>query len=167
MRAAGADPERVIRGETTVNGTIEDVWAAWTTEEGIRSFFAPDCRVELKVGGPFEMYFLPDAEPGSRGGEGNRILAFEPPRMLSFTWNAPPSIPSVREQRTHVTLRFHPLDEKRTRVVLIHDGWGEGEDWDKAYAYFERAWLKGVLPWLRYRFDHGPVDWMNPPKIEG
>ncbi|MHC5039210.1 MAG: hypothetical protein ACYTHM_18030 [Planctomycetota bacterium] len=29
-----------------------------------------------------------------------------------------------------------------------------------------KAWLQVVLPRLRYRFKHGPVDWRNPPSLE-
>jgi uncharacterized protein YndB with AHSA1/START domain len=148
--------ERAIRGEVTVNAPISEVWGAWTTREGIQSFFAPECNIELRVGGPFEMLFLPDGEPGRRGGEGARLLAIQPERMLSFTWNAPPHLPEARSQWTHVTLRFHELDGQRTRLSLTHDGWGEGGQWDEAFAYFERAWLEIVLPNLAKRFErHG------------
>jgi len=85
--------------------------------------------------------------------------------MLSFTWNAPPSIPEVRPQRTHVLLRFYAEGEERTRLTFHHDGWGIGEEWDRAYEYFSRAWPEVVLKRLQYRFDHGPLDWDNPPKL--
>jgi hypothetical protein len=40
---------------------------------------------------------------------------------------------------------------------MTHLGWGTGEDWDKAYAYFDRAW-DGVLGNLVHRFSIGPVE---------
>ncbi len=143
---AGKEADRAILGEVTVDAPVHDVWRAWTTEEGIRSFFAPECRVDLRVDGPYEMLFLADGEPGQRGGEGVRFLAIQPEKMLSFTWNAPPHLAEVRKQRTHVVLRFFEIEGERTRVTLRHDGWGEGGEWDEAFAYFERAWLKIVLP---------------------
>jgi hypothetical protein len=42
--------------------------------------------------------------------------------------------------------------------VLHHTGWGEGGEWDQAYAYFDRAW-GNVLANLKKRFETGPVDW--------
>ena len=142
----GTNPDRIITGEVIVDAPVSDVWKAWTTEEGIKSFFAPACRIELGVDGSYEMIFLPDGEPGQRGGEGVRFLAIQPEKMLSFTWNAPPHLAEVRKQWTHVVLRFSGVDGGRTRVTLRHDGWGEGDEWDQAFAYFERAWLKIVLP---------------------
>ena len=157
--------ERVIQAEVTVEAGVEEVWRAWTTETGIRAFFAPAGNVELRVGGPYEIFFNPEAEPGQKGGEGNQILAFQPHRMLSFTWNAPPSLPTVRPQRTHVVVRFKKMASGQTQVTLIHDGWGEGGEWDQAFAYFSRAWPEIVLPRLKYRFDVGPVDWESPPRF--
>jgi len=143
------------------------VWEAWTTEAGARSFFAPDCRIELRIDGAYEMYFDLDVEPGKRGGEEMRILAIQPGKMLSFTWNAPPTLPTVRGQRTHVVVHLYPAEGRQTRVTLKHDGFGEGGEWDQAYGYFVRAWPKVVLPRLVYRFTVGPIDWDHLPQLDG
>ena len=39
-------------------------------------------------------------------------------------------------------------------------------EWDKMYAYFDRAWGKVVLPLLKYRFEIEPVDWDNLPDLD-
>ena len=160
-----SDEERVISGRIDLPASLDDVWDAWTTEAGARTFFAPACRINLRPDGAYEMLFDPESEPGKQGGEGVRLLAIQPKAMLSFTWNAPPELPVVRGQRTHVSVRFAALDSHRTRVTLRHDGWGHGGEWDQACAYFERAWQQVVLPRLRYRFVHGPIDWDRPPDL--
>jgi uncharacterized protein YndB with AHSA1/START domain len=144
--------ERTVRGEVIVDAPVSEVWNAWTTEEGIKSFFAPACNIDLRVGGAYEMFFLTDGKPGERGGEGCRILAIQPEKMLSFTWNAPPHLHEARAQFTHVTLRFRPLIDGTTKVIFTQDGWGDGGQWDEAFAYFQRAWLEIVLPNLAQRF---------------
>ena len=78
--------------------------------------------------------------------------------MLSFDWNAPPSLPEARAQRTFVVVRLALLGDKLTRVTLHHAGWGTGGEWDKAYTYFDRAW-GNVLGNLKKRFEQGPQDW--------
>jgi uncharacterized protein YndB with AHSA1/START domain len=158
------DLDRAVRHEVVVSGSVEALWDAWTTEEGIKSFFSPACNVDLRVDGPYEILFFPEAEPGKRGAEGVRVLAFQPQRMLAFTWNAPPRLPAVRSQWTHVVVRFQALGEQQTRVTLHHDGWGEGGEWDAAFDYFDDAWPNAILFRLKYRFEHGPVDWSNPPR---
>jgi len=158
------NPERIIRAETIVDASLEEVWDAWTTEEGIKSFLAPACNIGLRVDGPYEIFFDPEAEPGRRGSEGARILAFQPKKMLSFTWSAPPHLSEVRKQWNHVTVRLKQASKGQTKVTLTHDGWGEGKEWDEAFEYFTKAWVNVVLPRLNHRFAAGPVDWNNPPR---
>jgi uncharacterized protein YndB with AHSA1/START domain len=92
-------------------------------------------------------------------------MVVQPPRMLAFTWNAPPHLPSVRGQMTHVVIRLFERDADHTRVTVRHDGWGEGGEWDAAFDYFSHAWADVVLPRLKYRFEHGPINWSNPPRV--
>lgn len=162
---AATQEERTIFGQVTVPAGLDELWAAWTTEAGVKSFFAPGCLIELQPDGPYEIYFNLDAPAGQRGGEGMRVLTVQPKKMFSFTWNAPPTLPDVRGQRTHVILRFYPLGPSSTRLTLRHDGWGEGGQWDEAFDYFGVAWNEVVLPRLVYRFENGPVDWQNPPDL--
>ena len=150
--------ERSIDKETFVNASVDDVWAAWTTREGIISFFAPDAQIDARVGGAFHIYFNPLGAPGSKGADDMHFMALQPKKMLSFDWSAPPHLPNARQQRTFVVVRISPVSEKETRVTLHHTGWGDGDEWDKTYAYFDRAWT-GVLTNLRKRFETGPYDW--------
>lgn len=150
--------ERAIDKSIDVAATLDQAWEAWTTREGIVSFFAPDAKVEPRVGGAFQIYFDPTAPPGGKGADEMRFLALQPRKMISFDWNAPPHLAQARAQRTFVVVRFEPLTDKTTRITLHHSGWGDGGQWDQAYSYFDRAW-SGVLGNLKKRFDSGPQDW--------
>jgi uncharacterized protein YndB with AHSA1/START domain len=161
---AGAS-NRMLTTQFEVNAPIEKVWKAWTTPDGIRTFFAPDCKVELRVDGAYEVYFSPEAKPGERGGEGMRIIALEPMRRFAFTRDAPPTIPYVRGQRTMVILEFERQSDRRALVRFTHLGWGDGASWDEAYEYFDHAWNEVVLPRFRYAMEVGPVSWKQRPKL--
>ncbi|HEY9065636.1 MAG TPA: SRPBCC domain-containing protein [Burkholderiaceae bacterium] len=152
--------ERAIDKEVVVPAPIQAVWQSWTTKAGIESFFAPEAEIEARVGGAFHIHINPYAEPGLKGADDMRFMALQPPTMLSFDWNAPPSIPEIRKQRTFVIVRLAEVDGgKGTRVTLHHTGWGDGGEWDQAYAYFDRAW-GNVLANLRTRHENGkPNDW--------
>ena len=150
--------ERAIEKHVVVRATLDEAWAAWTTREGITSFFAPDALIQARVGGPFQIYIDPGAQAGLKGADDMRVLALQPKKMLSFDWNAPPSLPAARAQRTFVVVRFAPVDDHTTRVTLHHSGWGDGGEWDQAYSYFDRSW-GAVLDNLKKRFEQGPQDW--------
>lgn len=144
---------REIHKQLTVAASPREVWQAWTTSEGIKSFFGRDADIELAVGGKFEVYFALEAPQGSRGSEGCKVLAYLPEKMLAFSWNAPPSIPILRDAgaKTQVVLQFAPVRGDRTRVSLTQHGLGQGKEWDEYHAYFDRAW-GNVLTSLKKRF---------------
>ena len=150
--------ERALEKEVVIAASLDDAWSAWTTREGIVSFFAPDAKIDARVGGAFQIYMDPAAPPGMKGADDMRYLAIQPKKMISFDWNAPPSLPEARAQRTLVIVRFASLSENSTRVTLHHTGWGDGGEWDKSYAYLDHAWGY-VLGNLKKRYELGPQDW--------
>ena len=152
--------ERALNKEAIVPAPVEAVWQAWTTRDGIVSFFAPDAEIEPRVGGAFHVHMDPLAQPGMKGADEMRFMALQAPTMLSFDWNAPPHLAQVRQQRTFVVVRLKDIDGKSTRVTLHHTGWGDGGEWDQTYAYFDRA-SGNVLVKNKKRFETGPQDWTD------
>ncbi len=151
----------MLRKAVIVPASAEDVWQAWTTAEGAATFFAPKASIELAVNGDYELYFEPKKKKGEKGSEGCKVLSFVPGEMLSFTWNAPTSMPTVRQARTWVVVQLQPRGQKQTQLSLIHLGWQAGEEWQEALKYFDRAW-EVVLARLIYRFRNGPINWKSP-----
>jgi uncharacterized protein YndB with AHSA1/START domain len=131
---------RFITKSATLEKSVGEVWNLWTTKSGLESFFAPNCNFKLEIGGPFEMLFDGEQKAGLQGSEGCQIMAIEPNSMLSFSWNAPPHIPTIREQKTFVEVHFIKVGNDSTRVTLRHHGWGINEEWTKTFNYFENAW---------------------------
>ncbi len=165
QKETAMDSERMIRKAVVVNASLDEVWLAWTTNDGAQAFFAPATNIDATLGGHYEIYFFPQNPYGKRGAEGCRVHSVVPKRSLAFTWNAPPSVPDIRNADLHtlVIVRFESLGPRQTRVLLTQLGWGEGESWDKTYAYFVSAW-DIVLGRLKLRFESGPLDWSNPPR---
>lgn len=142
--APGDLSPREIRLERTVGAPRGVVWELWTTAAGISKWLVSDARIDLRVGGHYELYFLADYPAGSRGSETCRVLSFLPGRMISFTWNAPPHLERTRWLHTWVVVELEDAPDG-TRVRVTHTGWPmsglrDEPQWERTFAYFERAW---------------------------
>ena len=144
--------EKIVRKEVFLPATRQEIWDAWTTSEGITSFFAPKAKIELKIGGSYECYFGLQRPYGLQGSEECKVLAFWPMEYISFSWNAPPEFSEERQQNTKVVIEIDRHDESHYRVILTHMGFGEGGHWDEVVKYFEDAW-DYVLTNLRKMFE--------------
>ena len=143
--------EKIIRIEVYIPATREQLWNAWTTEEGVTSFFAPKAKIELKVGGAYECYFELDNPVGLQGSEGCKVLAFWPMDYVTFSWNAPATFPVEREQHTKVVVEIDRHDETHYRLILTHMGFGSGGRWDELVSFFDGAWTN-VLDKLQEKY---------------
>ena len=136
---SGGPDVRSLVLDAEVSAPPQAVWEAWASSDGIALWWnPPGSNIELRVGGPFELFFDTDADPGSKGGEGCVYLGYVPSEMISFTWNAPPHL-ALRESHTWVVITFSD-SPTGTDVHLVHTGFGVGDDWDAYMAYFQNAW---------------------------
>lgn len=134
---------KILRKEVIVSGSLDDVWKCWTTSEGIAKFFSPESKIELEIGGAFDIYFKgPADETGKRGAEGAKILSYIPNELLVFDWGFPPKVPKLRKSgaKTQVVIRFEDLGDGKVKVKFAQLGWQEGKEWDEGYGYFDQAW---------------------------
>jgi uncharacterized protein YndB with AHSA1/START domain len=143
-------PERYICTSIDINAPVDTVWSRWASPAGLKRFFVSQSRIELQTMGRLDFYMDPSAPEGKKGAENNRVLAWQPNKLLSFTWDAPPSFPEIRKQRTTVIIRFTELPNNKTNVTLTQIGFGSGADWDAVVNYFDKAWGGFVLPRLKH-----------------
>ncbi len=142
---APIDPDRFVSSgaevrsftkETVIPAPVAKVYAAWTSVADWQQLWGPPstATIELAIGGPYEWHFN-----GWLGSNGCQVLSYIPNRLVSFSWNAPPSQPENRLARTWVVVECEPCSEG-TRVRLTHLGFGTGPAWDETKSYFDTAW---------------------------
>ncbi len=133
--------ERVLRHEVVVDAPVETVWWAFVDPGGMRTWMVPWARVDLRVGGTIETSYDPEAEPGDPNNIVQRILSYEPERMLSARLEKAPASSPHREamEGTWGVIRLEPIGANRTRVVGTMLGWREGAASDAAYEFFQGA----------------------------
>jgi hypothetical protein len=62
-----------VRVEATVAAAVASVWRAWTTSQGAETFFAERANIDLRLGGPYEIFFNPADERMST--KGRKVLS--------------------------------------------------------------------------------------------
>jgi uncharacterized protein YndB with AHSA1/START domain len=130
-----------IKLELRVDATADEVWQAWTQADKVVKWFAPEAYIEPRQGGAYELFWDPDNHE-SMSTKGCEVTEFEPPRLLAFTWKGPDQYAGVMNQPDSLTKVEVSLRErcKKTRITVVHGGWGDGDGWAEARAWHVKAW---------------------------
>jgi uncharacterized protein YndB with AHSA1/START domain len=145
-------PHKSLKLEVSVPASLDAVWQAFSTSDGLSTWLTPGAVVDLRKGGEWTAHF-----PGGKTG-GGTILDFVAGREMVMSAMAPEWFPTVRAERTTATFRFLPRGPASTLVQLEQTGWKQGDEWDKAYDYLAKGNAQ-LLETLRRRFVNGPLDW--------
>jgi uncharacterized protein YndB with AHSA1/START domain len=147
-------PAKALHFEVIVAGSLDEVWSAFTTADGLSAWLWRDVRVDARPGGEWLAMF-----PQTTGG--GTIVSLTPKRQIVISALAPDRFPIVRETRTQATFEFAPVSPSSTKVTLVQTGWKAGEEWDAAYDYLASGNAE-LLNQLYQRFATGPIDWPKP-----
>ncbi len=140
LAANPAPATREFVFDVTVDRKPAEVYALWTTTEGVRKFFAPVSVIEPRVGGRYQIVFEPKTDPEGRkhGSFGVSILELVPNRRFVTEWTFPPFGPEYNTKPfpTRVELDFEEGFDGRTRLRLAHRGFPADAAWDKPFTTF-------------------------------
>lgn len=155
-----ADGARVLQHRVVVAASLEDVWAAFSTTEGLRAWAVPVAHVDFRVGGIWESSYDVAARIGDAGNIRNRYLAYLPMRMIAVQAEAaPPDFPAPELlPELFSVFEFEELGPRAVRVTVSGVGYRDDPRFEAVYALFDagNAWS---LRQLHSRFENGPVDW--------
>lgn len=154
-----ADGGRTLTHEVFVPAPPAQVYAAFATPEGWRSWAVPLAWRSAEDPDLFETSYQPDAAPGDARNIRQRFVLRVPDRLVAFrTVQTPTGFPhSEAFQRVTNLVELEPLGAG-TRVRLSGLGYPAGAAGDALIAFF-REGNRTSLEQLRTRFANGPIDW--------
>lgn len=127
--------------EGVVNAPVPEVWKAWTTEEGLKSWLAPHADIDLRLGGVMRVNYAADGTLDDAKTIENEIIAFDPEHMLAIRVSkSPADFPfqaTIREMWT--VLYFDPEPTGGTHLRIVGLGFREAEESQKMRQFFERG----------------------------
>ena len=156
-----AEGHRVQQLQLTVDATPAQVWAAFTTDAGIRGWVAPTAHVTPGNGGLLEASYLPTSKIGDPENIRNRIVVYLPDRMIVFhNEHAPKNGPFKQDviDRIRTIVELEDLGQGKTRITESGVGYGEGADFDSMYKHF-RAGNAEEFGALADALAGHPIDW--------
>ncbi len=124
----------------------EEVWKAMTDAAELANWFPFEAQVEAGEGGSITY---------SWGEELNslcRIAAWDPPGHLRTSWLETSDPDDPRNTQLAVDW-FVEGDRGRTRLRLVHSGFGSGSEWDDEFHGTERGW-RFELQSLKHYLEH-------------
>lgn len=119
------------------------VYKALTTAKTLSNWLLADrARVQPRVGGAFEVFWLPDSAEDSTAG--CTVLAMQRNQMLATSWKAPTRFKPFQfandDPLTTVTFILSSPSDETTLLNLLHSGFRSGGEWAAVTEYFDEAW---------------------------
>ena len=126
--------DRKFEQELEIDATPEAVWKAVSTEEGVRTWFAPEVEIEPGVGGSVRWRWDEICDWPLR------VTAWEPGLRLGLEYDSPVDagdgggkVPLFVD----FTIEAHGA---RTVLRLVHSGFGPSADFDEEFEGIGRGW---------------------------
>lgn len=138
-RAWCADATHTLVVEDMVPAPPAEIWRLFTTAEGLESWMVPHAEIDLRVGGEMRTNYVAEEALGGPHTITNRVLSFEPERMLSLKAVGYPEgfrFPEALADAWSVVY-FEPAGEDATRVRLVGLGYPDTPEGREALTHFE------------------------------
>ena len=137
-----ATHERVLRIEGTVPAPAAEVWKAFTTAEGLKTWIAPVVSIDLRIGGSIATHYDKNATIGSPGTITLPIINYLEGEMITLKVILNGSFAAkarAEDKNLQEVIQIIPVSATTTKIISSMMGWGTGKEWDDAYKFFSRG----------------------------
>ncbi len=134
--------ERVLRIETVVPASTENVWKAWTSPQELSKWIAPIVAIDLRIGGTISTNYDEKATIGNASTIQLPIINYIEEQLITLKVNLNEKFPKNTRDEDHNLQEIVQIvdhGDGETKVVSSMVGWGSGKDWDQTYNFFARG----------------------------
>ena len=124
-----------------VQGPLKEVWRAYTNPKELNKWMVAASAVDLRVGGYMRTSYKKGSDLTGPDVIENRILSFDPERMVSMqTVRTPDRFPFKEAiKKTWVNLYFEPIGKTKTRVTCRMMGFDTTPESVQLRKFFEQG----------------------------
>ena len=125
--------------EVEIDASVDVVWKAMTTTEGLKSWVAPLADIDFKVGGEWRANYDANGELGDKNTIINTVLCYDPHRMLALkVASTPESFPfKTAVKKAWSIFYFTRVDDTKTKLTIVGLGYDDTEESQKMKSFFE------------------------------
>lgn len=164
VNALAANLPTETHSEATINATQTELWAAFTTREGMESWMVARADVDLKIGGSMRTLYSKDGVLGDENTISSEFISLDSPRMYSTRITKPPKkFPFMNAWKSVWTVvYFEPVTANTTKVTVRMRGYDESEESQKMREFFVRG-NQYTLDSLAKKFSKPPDEKTSKP----
>ena len=125
--------------EAILNAPVASVWRVWTSGEGYKLVGVALADVDFRIGGLIRSRYSAAGALGDEETIENRILAYEPQRMIAIRIEHPPKSFPFREawKSTWTVVTLSDLGNNRTHIRVASMGYGTDQESMAMRRFFE------------------------------
>ena len=143
--------DKIICHTASLGCSPSRAFELFTANKHLKKWLTNAADVEPRIGGKYELFWNPQSRVNDST-IGCKILAITPNKLLCFEWKGPKQFKHfMNEVRplTNVAVFFIPIKEG-TEIHLLHTGWRDSAEWEKAREWFDKAWMMSLSELQNY-----------------
>ena len=132
--------EKVLQFSIIVPMNKKDAWNLFTTDEGLKKWIAPVAKIDMKTGGYIKTNYDISKNVDDSTSIRLEIINYLEYEMMTLKVNLNNTFPEevkAGDKNLQEIIQFIDAGKGKTKIISTMVGWGQGDAWDKAYAFFE------------------------------
>lgn len=134
--------EKVLQLSIIIPVNKKDAWNLFTTDQGLVKWVAPVAVINMKTGGYIKTNYDKDKGVDDSSSIILGLVNYLEYEMITLKVDLNNSFPAdVRagDKNLQEIIQFIDAGKGRTKIISSMVGWGQGKNWDSAYAFFEKG----------------------------
>ena len=133
-----ATADQPLVSSADIDAPVKEVWKAFTTTEGIRSWMVAEGDVDLRIGGKIRTGYQPGTDLNGPNAIENTIIAYDPEHMLTIrNTKAPEKFPFKNAiSQVWTVIYFEPRGTDKTHVLCRMLGYRQESEFVQMRKFF-------------------------------
>jgi hypothetical protein len=134
--------EKALQLSVIIPMDKKEAWKLCTTDEGLKKWMAPVVRIVMKAGGTIKTNYDKNKNVDDSSSIQLGIINYLEYELMTIKVDLNNTFPAevkAGDKNLQEIIQFTDAGNGKTKLVSTMIGWGQGDNWNKAYSFFERG----------------------------